>query len=183
MSPVGKRRTIVFILCFNAWTDIPYYSLEKAERCFLMVSLRICVLQPPRGSLKLIFSSQWLKMFCVHTCPTLYMTFTHVCCMFAAVQADFLFFSSPQSWFLWQGLSESTAKIVSWKLEFLENKHITTDYEQTADTKKVFLSRQHYSKYYYRTWNPPLRSKRTPNPTQFEHGTFIPLYAGSFNEI
>lgn len=71
-------------------------------------------------------------MFCVHT----YLHVPHrFCCVCAALQAaaqngwenwftkceyaaDFLFFSSPQSWFLWQGLSESTAKIVSWKLEF-----------------------------------------------------------------
>lgn len=82
----------------------------------------------------------------------------------------FLLFFFLQSWFLWQGFSESTAKRVSWKMEILKSKTPPSpppaDKGQTADTKKVFLAK-HYWKYYHRTWKntPPQHdSNRTGRP-------------------
>lgn len=65
------------------------------------------------------------------------------------------------------------------KIGNLKNKYITADQEQTADTEKVFLSRQHYSKYYYRT----PKSPTLPQSNTIWTGTVVPLYPGGFDEI
>lgn len=78
------------------------------------------------------------------------------------------FFLSLQSWFLWQGLSESTAKIVSWKLEIWQNKHIAAEKEQTADTKRSFSLANTIQSTTTEPRKTPRCPKRTPNSTRFE---------------
>lgn len=95
-------------------------------------------------------------------------------------------FSFPQSWFLWQGLSESRAKKCVTKIGNLEkqthHRWLSTDCWHL----KVFLSRQHYSKYYYRTQNPYTPPQEDSQSNTIWTGTFVappPLCAGGFNEI
>lgn len=91
----------------------------------------------------------------------------------------FLFFSSPQSWFLWQGLSETRAKIVSWKLEnwktntspLIKNRLLTLKGLSLSPTLfKVLLQNPPPPKTKY-----PPHPKRTPNPTQSEQERSSPF--------
>lgn len=89
--------------------------------------------------------------------------------------ADFLFFSSPQSWFLWQGLSESTAKVVSWKFEFWKANTSPLIMNRLLTLKRSFYLANTIQNTTTEPENPPLRSKRTPNPTQFEQEHLSPF--------